>query len=145
MIYLASPYSHETTSTRFIRHRYACQAAARIIVEGFEIYSPIAMTHAIHEWSYKHPCKHIARLHNKRPDFWYKFDETMMDRCARLVILGIDGWKESEGIAHEYQYFRKKELPWTIVSWQQIVDDKPLFLQWYGDANIDEVANKIGV
>ena len=116
MIYLASPYTNQQEVLEEQRFKYTCLAAARLIVEGFHVYSPIAMSHPIHETSKGHRCSRIAALHNKAPKFWYKFDEAMMDRCERLVILGLHGWRESIGVACEYSYFKRKSIPWTMVS-----------------------------
>lgn len=145
MIYLASPYSHSNPIREKRRFKYVCLAAARLISEGHQIYSPIAMSHPIHEYSKNHQCKQIARLHKRPPEFWYKFDEAMMQRCGRLIILGTEGWKESKGVIAEYTYFVERELPWTIVSWFQVTDDKPLFLKWHRGHEISKVAEQMGV
>jgi nucleoside 2-deoxyribosyltransferase len=97
LIYLASPYSHEIASFREGRFQEACQAAGRLMEAGFFVFSPIAMTHPICV-----KCKHPFGF-----EFYKEFDHLMIDRCDALVILQIDGWSSSVGIAAETEYARK--------------------------------------
>lgn len=40
-------------------------------------------------------------------DYWVKFDEAFMKMCSAIVVLRIDGWRESKGVKREIEYFRK--------------------------------------
>ena len=52
MIYLASPYSHPDADVRQARHDLAVEAAIAIMQDiGEAVFSPIAHSHYMHEWS----------------------------------------------------------------------------------------------
>lgn len=90
MIYLASPYSHPDANIREQRFRDACIAAARLIRAGHVIFSPIAHGHPIAE-------------HGLPIDwqFWERQDREQLERCDEIVVLMLDGWKESVGVQAE--------------------------------------------
>jgi len=90
IIYLASPYSHPDERIRHARYRMVCEKAAELMRKGFLVFSPIAHSHPLVEfgvpgdWSY-----------------WEYYDSEMIRRCDRLVVLMLDGWDSSTGIAAE--------------------------------------------
>jgi hypothetical protein len=90
MIYLASPYSHPDPSIREARFKAACGAAAAIIRSGQHVFSPIAHSHPIAayglptDWSY-----------------WEKAARAHLKTSAEVVVLTLDGWQESLGVAAE--------------------------------------------
>ena len=49
LTYLASPYSHEDYAVETHRFTKVCQAAAHFIGQGLIVFSPISMSHPIHE------------------------------------------------------------------------------------------------
>ena len=90
MIYLISPYSHPTAAVREERFRAACRAAAILMSEGHAVFAPVVHGHPIaacglpHEWS-----------------FWQSCDREFLAVCDEAVVLRIDGWQESAGVAAE--------------------------------------------
>ena len=90
MIYLASPYSHPDAAIREERFRAACQAAAQMMRNGNVVFSPIVHSHPI-------------ALHGLPTDwrFWERHDQEQLTRCDEVVVLTIDGWRESEGVQAE--------------------------------------------
>ena len=90
MIYLASPYSHADSMVREYRFREACRAAARFMRLGQAVFSPIAHGHCI--------CTH-GLLTDWR--FWEASDRYHLQRCEEVVVLMLDGWRESEGVQAE--------------------------------------------
>ena len=91
MIYLASPYTHEHRSVRYQRFIAVALAAAKLMNEGEVVYSPIVHNHTLAE---------LVGL-PKKWEFWAKFDEEMLDKADRFVILKLNGWQESVGINAE--------------------------------------------
>lgn len=90
MIYLASPYSHSEAVVREERFRAACQATARLIAAGHVVFSPIVHGHPL--------------VHHGLPtdwSFWEQFDRDHLVRCDEVVVLTLDGWRESVGVAAE--------------------------------------------
>ena len=95
-IYLASPYSHHDPEVQEVRYKWACHAAGYLISKGLTVFSPIAHGHSIAtgfglpgDW-----------------DQWKKIDQIVLPMCDRMVILAIDGWKDSKGILAELQMFK---------------------------------------
>ena len=90
MIYLASAYSHPDPDVREQRFFEACRAAARLMRAGKAVHAPICHSHPIArfglptEWS-----------------FWEATDREHLARCTEVVVLLIDGWRESEGVRAE--------------------------------------------
>jgi len=90
MIYLASPYSHSDPGVREQRFRDVCRAAARLLADGRSVFSPIVHGHPL-----------VG--HGLPTDwlFWERFDRDHLARCDELVVLMLDGWRESAGVAAE--------------------------------------------
>jgi hypothetical protein len=90
MIYLASPYSHSEAVVREQRFRAACCATARLIAAGHVVFSPIVHGHPL--------------VHHGLPtdwSFWERCDRDHLVRCDEVVVLMLDGWRESVGVAAE--------------------------------------------
>jgi hypothetical protein len=44
-------------------------------------------------------------------EFWMKQDIPMLARAERLMVLMIDGWKQSRGVAEEIYFAINRRLP----------------------------------
>jgi hypothetical protein len=90
VIYLASPYSHPDPLVRQARFDAACQAAAGLIIAGKAVIAPIIQGHALvpfgipSDWS-----------------FWQPLARKYLVRCEELLVLQLEGWRESEGVQAE--------------------------------------------
>lgn len=95
LCYLATPYSKypKGIDDAFID---ASQLAARLLLNGICVYSPIAHTHPIATYGGIDPLAH---------DIWLPFDEEMMAKCDALVVAHMDSWEISRGIEHEIGVF----------------------------------------
>ncbi|MBX3435699.1 MAG: DUF1937 family protein [Pirellulales bacterium] len=90
MIYLASPYTHPSGVVR--RHRYweACRALAGLLRAGLVVVSPIVLGHPLvdqglpAEWAW-----------------WEPIDRALLERCDEVLVLTLDGWEASVGVAAE--------------------------------------------
>lgn len=100
--YLGSPYTHELPEVMEERHRQVCQAAARLFERSILVYSPIAHSHAVNE---------LGSLAQSAFEFWRPFDLGMIDRLTGLMVLMLDGWQESEGLAAEIEHARATGKP----------------------------------
>ena len=91
MIYLAIPYSHPDPKVREARFIVANRVAATLIAGGEHVFSPI--THA-------HP---MAKEHDLPIgwEYWAQYDRKFLRLCDRLVVVGIPGYDESEGVKAE--------------------------------------------
>lgn len=91
LIYLATPYSHPDSEVREGRFRAVNLAAAELMRSGLHIYSPISHTHPI-------------ALAGDLPlgwEYWQAYDRAILSACCKLIVLMLDGWNESKGVAGE--------------------------------------------
>jgi hypothetical protein len=109
--YLATPYSkyERGIEAAFIE---ASKLAARLIKSGVTVYSPIV---------YSHPVAIHGGIDPLDQQFWYDFDQAMMEKCDVLIIAHMDGWEQSTGIAHEVAFFQER--------WRPIFDLDPVTLR----------------
>jgi len=90
VIYLASPYSHPDSMIREQRFRAACRATSMLLRRGKTVYSPIVHGHPLVEHG----------VPTEWP-FWEHNDRELLQRCEEVVVLMLDGWWESTGVAAE--------------------------------------------
>ena len=100
MIYLASPYSHPDAGVREARYRQTCWHAVRLMRVGRLVYSPIVHSHPLAELG----------LPGDWP-FWAEHNREMMASCRELVVLALDGWEESRGVAAEVELATELGIP----------------------------------
>ena len=103
MIYLASPYSHPSPSVREDRYGCAVLYAARLIKErGEPVFSPIAHSHPITEHDL-----------DGTWETWREMDLAIIAICRELVVMQLDGWEQSQGIAAEVAEAQRLGIPVT--------------------------------
>lgn len=103
--YLATPYTRYRQGID-AAYREACRIAARLINNGWTIYSPIAHTHGIALHGDIDPGAVV---------FWLDFDKPLMGAACGLLVATMAGWSESEGIAAEIAAFREAGKPVRFV------------------------------
>jgi len=91
LTYLAGPYSHPDRAVRVARFEAINKVAAELMRKGLLVYSPISHTHPIAEagdlplgW-----------------DFWCKYDTAFIEHSNKVIVLMLDGWEASNGVAAE--------------------------------------------
>jgi len=100
MIYLASPYTHPDPAVRDARFHAVCRCAAVMIGHGEMVFSPVAHSHPITaaglptDWA-----------------FWERFDRVFLGMCSEVVVLTLDGWRESKGVRAEIEIARRMGKP----------------------------------
>jgi hypothetical protein len=109
MIYLASPYSHADPMVREQRFREACRAAARFMRLGQAVFSPIAHAHCICTYGLPTDWR-----------FWETFDRHQLERCDEIVVLTLDGWRESVGVQAEIRIAAEYGKPVRYLSPDQL-------------------------
>ena len=101
IIYLACPYTDPSFEVRTFRFEAATKAAATLIKRGRIVFSPVTMTHPLDAV--------LAGSQNTLgTEFWTSFDEAFMEFCGEMIILRLDGWRESAGIRREQAFFESK-------------------------------------
>ena len=101
MIYLASPYSHDDPAVQEQRFQQVCRVAAAMMRDGQHVFSPIAHTHPIAQ-------------HGDLPghwQYWEAFDRWFIERCEKVVVLMLPGWKESRGVQAEIRIAEELGIP----------------------------------
>jgi hypothetical protein len=101
LIYLACPYSHYSYLVREFRFQQANRYASKLMQAGLLVFSPISHTHPIAE---------RGDL-PKGWDYWERYDRAYMEISRAVVVLCIDGWKDSVGVAAEITIAGRLELP----------------------------------
>lgn len=91
LIYLAAPYSDPDELVREQRFNMINRAAAKLMVEGKYVFSPISHTH---------PIKKAGDLPGGW-DFWAGYDKRMISCCDKLMVLMLTGWETSIGVQAE--------------------------------------------
>ena len=101
-VYLASPYSHQCPSVMHLRFISACRAAGKPMEQGLVVFAPICHSHPIAE-----------EMRGRHTDhaFWMAQDLPILAHADRLVVLQLDGWVESRGIAEEITFARWNGIP----------------------------------
>lgn len=102
MLYLATSYSHPDPAKRAARANLASECAAWLMRKGWSVASPLSMGHAI--WT-AYP--------NLETDFaaWREPCLRMLEMSDALVVLLLDGIRESVGVAAEIDHARKLGIP----------------------------------
>jgi nucleoside 2-deoxyribosyltransferase len=102
LVYIASPYSHPDPKVKEQRYEQACKAAAWYMDLGFQVFCPIA---------HSHPIETIGMGSIRNEAFWLHQDFAILRHCDRLVVLTIDGWRESQGVAREIEFACVNKIP----------------------------------
>lgn len=94
--YLATPYSRYPRGKE-AAFRDACHAAAICFKAGILVFSPIAHSH------------YIAVYGDIDGGFgqWAAFDAAMIEASDGMIVVKMDGWEDSAGIAAEIEICRR--------------------------------------
>lgn len=101
LAYLATPY---TKYPRGLHAAFvdAAATAAKLLRAGVKIYSP--MCHG-------HPLAMYGGLDPLDLAIWLPLDDAMLAVCDVLIVAHMEGWQESQGIAHEIKFFEQARKP----------------------------------
>ena len=100
--YIASPYSHphpEVVKAR-IRELKECVA---YVIENFRFavpFSPVLYTHSLQE----------SGVVGSPPEGWYAFDLAFLRKADRLIVLELEGWESSIGVALEIAFAQSRGM-----------------------------------
>lgn len=86
---------------REARYIDVCIAAAKLVEKDIHVFSPIAHSHGI--------ALHMQEKHNW--DFWSQQDIPFLRQAEGMLILCLDGWKDSVGIKAERKIMLKFDCP----------------------------------
>jgi hypothetical protein len=104
LFYFAHPYTVKDSKGNYVpeaeeaNFRLCCYRASRLLLLGYNIYSPISHTHPIHLAS-------PELLQRHEHEMWYKLDEQFLEKCDFDGIILAPGWKHSVGCRAEHTWF----------------------------------------
>lgn len=101
-VYVGSPYSHSDPDVRERRFEAACIKSASLMRQGYTVFSPIAHSH--HIATHLHP---DLLMHN---GFWMKQDLPILAWADKLIVLTLDGWRQSRGLNQEMCFAYEREI-----------------------------------
>lgn len=105
LTYLASAYSHPSAEVREERFRAVCRAAAELMRQGHLVFSPIAHSHPIA----------LAGTLPTDWHFWAAFDRAYLEASRELIVLRLDGWRESVGVTAELAIAAELGIPISYI------------------------------
>lgn len=107
LIYLAGPYSHpdaDVRQQRFVEH---CIAAAKLAdLDRCAVFAPVVHGHALCD---------VGGLVRLDHAFWMRQCLPFLERADVLVLLTLDGWRESQGTRAEIELAEQLEIP--VIAW----------------------------
>jgi hypothetical protein len=115
MIYLASPYTivggdnlseQAKRNRRTRRFKKVCKKAAELMLQGSDVFCPIA---------HSHPIEVNGMDEVKNGDFWLKQDFAVLQHADELVVYRMPGWEQSEGIRREVTFAEDRGIPITYI------------------------------
>ncbi len=106
LVYLAVPYSHVDPDVMETRFHSVNRVAANLMKNGTHIFSPISHTHPIAK----------AGGLPRGWDFWGAYDRAILGSCCKLVVLMLDGWRESAGVKAEIGIAEEMGIPIEFMS-----------------------------
>ena len=106
LVYLACPYTHESSMVRQARFEAATRAAAALTLMGMTIFSPITHTHKMLD-SVELPITW---------DFWQVHCMAYLACSHRMIVLQIPGWDTSKGVQAECSIAQSYALPIEYMS-----------------------------
>lgn len=99
LIYLASPFSHNSPAVREHRFLQARRFTINALRAGYAIFSPIVYG------------KDMEKEIGTAFEPWLKLNNAMLDSCTQVWVLRLDGWEASRGIEYEVTYARELGKP----------------------------------
>ena len=122
-IYLAAPYTSPGPIVRSTRAELASIIAARLMEQGYVVFSPITHGHSVAD--------HLHYTNAHSHEFWMRQCLPMLEASDCMMILPIDGWRESRGLAEERDFAHAKRIP--VLIWQdslspefELLDDEEI-------------------
>ncbi len=110
-IFLACPYGHSDASIVEKRFGHSNSVASRIVRSGATVFSQVSMSHPINKEMGDLDKAAIGKL-------WGPVDAVFMEAMEELIVVDIDGWRESSGVAREIEFFKERRRPVSL--WSEV-------------------------
>ena len=110
VVYLASPFSHKSPDIQRERYLKACRATAKLIAARVPVFSPLCNSV---------PAVELGGL-DATHEVFLATDLPILRRCSEVLIVGLDGWSESEGVKMEMCEAFIHKIPVTLIEEKHI-------------------------
>ena len=101
LVYLATPYTHPDPKVSELRFKEVTRVAAALMKKGVFVFSPITHSHSIA----------MAGDLPKSWEYWMQYDILILERCCKVIVLMLEGWKESKGVQAEIKIAGEMGIP----------------------------------
>lgn len=102
LIYIAIPYMHSDKDIVEWRYNIATEFTGRLMEEGeIAVFSPITHSHPIHM---------VANLPGNW-EYWKRHDTAFLSVSKELIVLTVEGWKQSVGVTAEIEIATTMGIP----------------------------------
>src|SRR4051812_25126752 len=98
LYYLGQPYYHDNPIIVHRRYELGLMATIELMNEGWHIYSPILHNHNV---ILNGGPQSSVEAWKKEKCLWYEYDLNVLERCDGLIVLKLEGWEGSVGLATE--------------------------------------------
>lgn len=105
--YVATPYSKYPEGIK-IAFQVAARATAELVKARAQVFCPIV---------HSHPVAVLGGLDCKDTAFWLRTNRPFMVLAHGMLVVMMEGWKESEGIKEEIKYFLGQDKPVIYMKW----------------------------
>jgi Domain of unknown function (DUF1937). len=119
MIYIACPYTDESSVVQGQRYVESRRAAAKLMAAGIAVYNPLAQTVTA-----------IAAGLDLTHEKYLKLDTEVLSRCSEMIVLLLPGWENSVGVHREMEVAAKLQKRVTLVP-EKRIEDLPYILGGY--------------
>ncbi len=96
VLYLAAPYWHERKEVRDFRANTARACARRLIEHNCMVYCPFIYSYG------------LETAPRGGEEYWRAHSLLMAQRCDEIMIIELDGWKDSAGVMKEIEIFKER-------------------------------------
>lgn len=114
--YLAGAYSDKDSLVMEERFLVLTEIAAKLVKEGYVVFSPISYGHLLVEFE-EMPVEF---------SFWENFCISLLSKCDEMIVLS-EGHEQSKGVLAEIEYCKKNDIPYKILSEEEIYKEFKIF------------------
>lgn len=118
--YLANPYGHKDKTIEDKRVKQITEVAGSLIRYGIANNTKInILSPVIHN-------SHINKVNNFNRDermyVFMNFDFDMLARAGAMIVIMLDGWKESMGVTKEIEFCKENNIPIHYFTFDEIIN-----------------------
>ena len=105
MIYVSSPYTHESRSVQDVRRIASCIYVAQLLQQGTIAFSPVGHGAIVEQDSGE----------TFAWDKWMLHSLHVLSHCVAVHVLKVEGWHQSGGVLREIEEAGRLKIPLTFI------------------------------